>query len=695
MKRPQGRTLKEFSPLSAAEEVLLTACERGDFAMIGAVCPESAQPESTVRADFVAFLAMGGDDNAPVHHRGIRLRGAWIDGDLSLGSAEIPFDINLDRCRLAGARLDLRDAEINGSLFLSGSQTQRLRLDGAVVKGDVFLTDSFKASGEVRMLGAQVGGDLVCSGAQLDGQGGYALSLDRAVIKGDVFLKDSFKASGTVRMLGAQVGGNFECRSAQLDGQGGDALSLDGAMIKGDVFLNDSFKAGGEVRMLGAQVGGDFACSGAQLDGQGGDALSLDRAVINGGVFLNDSFKAGGEVRMLGAQVGGNFECSGAQLDGRGGDALSLDGAVIKGGVFFGDSFKASGKVRMLGAKVGGTLECRSAQFDGGKQGVALSMEGAQVAGTWVLRSLNAPLRGVNLAGCRVERLVDEAASWGGNLSLDGFVYAQLARNAPVNASDRIDWLRKQAPRALGSKQDNGGFKPQPWLQLQKVLREMGHLEDARQVAIALEDHRRSIGLVGQTPEGCREWWHKVRSEGQSMAWSDWWRMAWSDWWRMASGRVSVFLHWAFKILIGYGYRPLRLVGWMFFVWVFSAVVFWLAALQGAMGPSNPLVFNDPELRKACANNWYLCSDLPEEYTGFSPMAYSLDVLLPLVNLEQEKDWAPLIPTPKPSWWQEWLTNWSFKHVARLVVWAEILFGWIASLLLVAVFSGLTKRREE
>jgi hypothetical protein len=113
------------------------------------------------------------------------------------------------------------------------------------------------------------------------------------------------------------------------------------------------------------------------------------------------------------------------------------------------------------------------------------------------------------------------------------------------------------------------------------------------------------------------------------------------------------------------------------------------------MGPTNPLVFNDPELRMACANNWYLCEKLPEEYTGFSPLAYSLDVLLPLVNLEQEKDWAPLIPTPKPSWWKEWLANWSFKHFARLVVWAEILFGWIASLLLVAVFSGLAKRREE
>jgi hypothetical protein len=41
------------------------------------------------------------------------------------------------------------------------------------------------------------------------------------------------------------------------------------------------------------------------------------------------------------------------------------------------------------------------------------------------------------------------------------------------------------------------------------------------------------------------------------------------------------------------------------------------------------------------------------------------------------------------------LGNWSFKHLVRLVLWFEILFGWVASLLLVAVVSGLTKRSEE
>ena len=90
-----------------------------------------------------------------------------------------------------------------------------------------------------------------------------------------------------------------------------------------------------------------------------------------------------------------------------------------------------------------------------------------------------------------------------------------------------------------------------------------------------------------------------------------------------------------------------------------------------------------------------MCEKLPEEYTGFSPLAYSLDVILPFVDLQQEKDWSPLIPTPKGTWYKELFMFDAPKHCIRLLLWFEILFGWVASLLLVAVVSGLTKRREE
>jgi hypothetical protein len=161
----------------------------------------------------------------------------------------------------------------------------------------------------------------------------------------------------------------------------------------------------------------------------------------------------------------------------------------------------------------------------------------------------------------------------------------------------------------------------------------------------------------------------------------------------------------------------MRLMVWMLAAWLGCATFYWFAALppNDVFAPSNPLVFqyadyqvcapDRPETKKEMAKppkqqkvvgagNWYLCSELREEYTGFSPLAYSLDVILPLVDLQQQKDWGPLIPTPQAHPWYEFRER-GMKHLVRLVIWFETLFGWVASLLRVAIVSGLTKRRED
>lgn len=405
--------------------------------------------------------------------------------------------------------------------------------------------------------------------------------------------------------------------------------------------------------------------------------LRANRLRCKGSVFLKNGFTTTGTVQLQGAQIGGDLDCNKAKLDGKKGNALSADHSVIKGSVFMSDGFTATGTVQLQGAQIDGDLICKSATLNGEK-GSALSADGMTVRGSFFFCDLAAPANGVSLASAKVDRLIDNTASWGEQLILDGFVYEHLAGIAPTNALARLAWLGKQRSEHTGA-QD---FRPQPWKQLQKVLRAMGHTEEARQVAIAFEDRLRTENLIGQTPTN------------------------WPTWKRSGYRHVAKGMHALFKALIGYGYRPLSLGAWMLAVWLLCAFVYWSAALQGVMAPSNPLVFqNMPEYKschgsclsyyESCKTNWYLCEALPEEYTGFSPLAYSLDVLLPLVNLQQEQDWAPLIPTPKGTWYQEFFGNWSFKHLVRLVLWFEILFGWVASLLLVAVVSGLTKRSEE
>jgi hypothetical protein len=421
--------------------------------------------------------------------------------------------------------------------------------------------------------------------------------------------------------------------------------------------------------------------------------------VIKGGVFLRDGFTATGTVRLVGAQIGGSVECNGAILkDTRSGNehvgALVCDRAVVNGGVFLNESFTATGTVRLMGAQIGGDLECSGATLDG-TNGTALAAESMTVAGTFFFRGLRSVKGVVSLVSAQVTSLFDDVKSWpAGKLDLDGFVYDRLTGTAPTDAESRLAWLDKQFVSDAQMVNGIKDFKPQPWGQLQKVLYHMGHMEDVRLVAIAFQDRRRNANLIGQAP---KNW-------GKTIAW--------------IYRKISRGLHRFYGVFLSYGYyTPSRLIVEMLIVWLACGMFYWYAAFNGVFAPSNPLVFQNPEYavcvpdsdtakaelaKLACAvpppiqgaGNWYLCETLRAEYTGFSPLAYSLDLILPLVDLQQERDWAPMIPTPKNTWTDELFAH-SLKHVTRFVMWFEILFGWMSSLLLVAVVSGLTKRREE
>ncbi len=204
-------------------------------------------------------------------------------------------------------------------------------------------------------------------------------------------------------------------------------------------------------------------------------------------------------------------------------------------------------------------------------------------------------------------------------------------------------------------------------------------------MGIAFEKRLRKVGLVGQ---GTARWWPGLR-------------------W------LGLIPHVLYGALTGYGYRPMRLLAWILGIWLFFTSVYWYAAIEHKVfAPSNPLVFQNeayasctPEYgdtwqrqhpdteRPAEIGNWYTCKALRGEYTGFSPGAYSLDILLSLVDLQQEKDWGPITPTPFPGYWDE-LKNLEWGHGIRLLIWLETLIGWGISLLLVAIVSGLTRRKE-
>jgi hypothetical protein len=206
----------------------------------------------------------------------------------------------------------LRSVVLPELILYNCDTKEGISADGLDSRGDVFFK-KLKSAGEIRLLGSQIGGGLICSGAFLTGEGD-TLSADRANISGSVYLNEGFSSAGEIRLLGAHIGGNVDCSSASLTTKG-DALSADGAKISGDVFFNNKFSSEGKIRLHGVQIGGDLSCSSASLTAEG-NALNADSAKISGNIFLNEGFSSRGQISFPAAQIGGQIDCSQATIRG-------------------------------------------------------------------------------------------------------------------------------------------------------------------------------------------------------------------------------------------------------------------------------------------------------------------------------------------------------------------------------------------
>jgi hypothetical protein len=384
------------------------------------------------------------------------------------------------------------------------------------------------------------------------------------------------------------------------------------------------------------------------LDGSAATGLRATSMTIAGDMYLRE-FVANGEVRVAGTRVDGNFECRDGQFSNRNGDALDADLVKVSGSIFF-DGITADGVVRLIGAQIGGSLSCRNAHFNNPSHH-AIMADRMLLSGSAFFEDATVN-GGVSLSAAKIGTLIDDSCFWRAGLHfLDGFQYNQIV--GPTEAEARINWLKNQLPNHLAN-----DFRPQPWEQLVKVLREMGHPYEAAEIAMAKQRALRAAGKI--------------------------------------NGIMRKPLHWLFGKIAGYGHRPIWTVQWMAVVWLLAAFFFHVGASYGYLGPTTPLL-NSPalskEIDKKCGHRfetpakqiWTKCAAMPPEYTTFQPLIYSLDLILPLVDLQQERDWAPIVEDPPGN-------NLPYGVFLRWLMWFEILFGWMASLVLVAVLGRLVEK---
>jgi hypothetical protein len=283
--------------------------------------------------------------------------------------------------------------------------------------------------------------------------------------------------------------------------------------------------------------------------------------------------------------------------------------------------------------------------------------------------------------------ICDEPACWPtrGNLRLNRFCYGALTGKG-LSGDDRIRWLDRQDPARFGD-----GFWPQPWEQCAKVLREMGHAEDARQVLIEKEKRqraarreqaadnlskiRRRIAKVAREADPSNIDAHLAARSGLVGAWS-------------ALSKLRLW-DWLLGALIAFGHRPLQALGWLVGMWLLGAVLFGIAYGNEGFKPNNAVILRSAEWAQCAAGGdrrgdypstlgCYLDQSEAAGYPTFNALLYSLDTLVPVVDLEVQDYW---VPDEKEAGW------------ARLYLWVHIAAGWFLALLAVAGFSGLIDTR--
>jgi hypothetical protein len=621
----------------------------------------------------------------------LNLSGSIIGGNLSCEEGKF---INLQGDALCAEGLDIKGsvflrkgfqargmvnllgATIGGDLDCEGGKFDNLQGDalkaGSIgVKGSVFLRKGFQARGMVNLLGATIGGDLDCQNGKFAGQERVSLLLECAKVSGNVLLRrnpqtssssgEGFQSEGQVRLYGATVGGNLDCRGGKFVNPKGSAIDATGINIKGAVLMCNEFQAEGLVRLYRATIGGNLECHGGKFVNpkEDEDALNAEGIDVKGGIFFIDGFLAEGGVRLYGATISSSLDCHGGKFDNPKGAAIDATGVDIKGTVFLSDGFQAKGMVNLLGANIGSDLECRGGKFvnlqgdaliaedidvkgavylsDGFHAEGVVNLRRARIDSTLSMRGIANPEKmELDLRFARIHILEDNEKSWPQKtkIHLNDCVYDTISHDSPLDDKKRLEWLRLQKLET--------DFSPQPYEQLAKVLRSLGHEDAAIKVLIGKQENRRSYGKMG---------------------------MLGSLW------------NWILGLTIDHGYKPHKALYFALIPVILGYFLFGHAYSQGLLSTSK-----FEAVKSTSASN----TETTKEYPEFNAFIYSLDLFLPIVDLRQKNYWQPnaksvdqtLTPMLKIQW----------GRVVQYYFWAHILLGWFLSTLWVAGFTGLVRR---
>jgi hypothetical protein len=622
---------EEMRAKAAAGELL--DCGAGPFDL---AAMQSWGEERAVSAALLRDLLVGGQ--WPVHAKGIRLRGVKISGLLDLEGATVRCPLSLADCYLDADEPACLDHAIASRVALTGCQLAGLSAN-VLTAAQVDLSGSTLLAGPLSLMSANITGDLTCSGTRLNGTDTdlNAFVAGGMKVGGSVYLDGGFTAAGAVWLARSDIAGDLACGGAQLgSNRNGIGLLGEGMRVGGEVFLREGFTASGAVRLLGADITGDLSCRAAQLgrDHQG-NALVANRMKVGGEVHLHQGFTADGAVLLDGADITGDLSLSGAELAGANDDGNALVGDEMRVGaaVLLDDRFTAAGTVSLNSARAGQLVLSPARPAGADKITFDFTATEAQIAGVLRWAPAGQFSGRVNLEDAHVGELEDTWTPTGGQahgcwpldgrLCLNGFTYGRLGE---ASVQQRLEWIRSQYQGATPA-----AFATQPYEQLAAMYRQAGQDTEARQVAIARRRDLRKYGNLS--------WYRKLGN-----AFLDKTIRYGYQTWRAAAGLAVVFLAFLLLSLIGQH--------------------------QHVIVPTGSIKGLHPVPTATQCTSAYPC---------FYPLGYTIDTVIPIINVHQAEYWGP--DGHAPFGWL-WVAG----------AWGATAAGWALATLLVAGYTGLVRQ---
>lgn len=632
------------------------------------------------------------------------LRNCYVEEEINLRQAEIPridlsgshlwgldaeqlltkHDVDLDDVITTGREISLLGARIGGCLLvrdarLSNLEGFALRLFGTSIEQDVY-ADRLTAFGPVELTGAQVRGQVLLRDARLVNPGRVALAAGQLTVGLSLDCSETFHVTGAVELSNATIGGDLTFTGATVHNGTGTALVAHNLTVAGSAFFRHGFTARGDIELLSTSVGGQLSFSGATLSNPGGRTITADRLRVGQSMMLDDGFTSAGEIRLIGAHISGQLLMTGIRMSNRGDVALRMDNLTVSEGLFrIGGS--VVGTLEMVGARINGELNLAGIEVDAGSAYAidadsitveqALFLSEATLTGGINLTS--AHIGWIDLNGTTIDAENHRALS-ARNLEVDQDVLCRgLKATGDIELMDarisgRLDlWgatldspdgygveleglragkLRLLPGRPIGGVLDLtdariGSFEDDPETWPQEIYLR-GFVYDVLEHDYARVKHRVEWlrrNEIGYTPgvydnlaaaykrAGRVEYARKVNIAKQVHR-------------RSEFGPIGRAWNWLLYLTVGYGYRTSQ--AWL-----------WLAALLGG----GTVVFARSSFVPAAPT-----------VEAFNPFVYALDVLLPIVDLGQQKAWVP-------------------QGAAQWCSWGLIAAGWV---LTTAVVAGLT-----